>query len=545
MISPVRLGILVGCLVSLCACGGGGGGGDVPPSPPNSITFSPGSLTETYSAGESIEFSVTATIQTQLSNPVYVYIVDNTGVIVPNVAITANPDGTYTAVIATSPSLPIGRYQGNVELRVCRDSGCGSHFPGSPALLPYDLTVISGINLTPLSPWPNVGDWGMYQGNAAHTGYVPVTLNPADFSPRWTWFTPDGGNGIEPVVIAGGLVYVTSSGFFAPSSNLYALAESDMTERWRAGFGAVFRVNAPAFSGGKVYVATSGHSDTFMWSFDAATGGQLSQTAFLSQWEHYYAPTMDVGTVYTNGGNTGGVNAFNFVDGSAKWHSALNFYDQWTPAVDANYVYAYLGASCIGCNDAGLNVINKSDGTLAFRIQDSLFTWKGWSMYGSPVIASNDAVLVVNGRTKYYSADPNFPINASLTSFNIAAHTVNWSITASYWGNPAVANGVVYATNYNPYRLEARSEATGALLWSWRPTRSDDTGFYGDVIATDNMVFVSTNRRVYAISLTTHQAVWSYWKAGDMALSANGVLYITGKNSNDESDGTLAAVNLK
>lgn len=522
----------------LTACSSGGGRGDGPGNS-SSVIFSPSNLSETYGVGESIEFSVQATIIAELSGSVYVYIVDNTGVITPDVTVTANPDGTYTAVLKTSPSLSVGRHQGHLELRLCRDSGCSSQFTGSPAFLPYDLNVISGVNLTPLTPWVNVNNWETYQGNAAHTGYVPVTLDPANFTPRWSWVTPDAGNGIEPVVIADGLVYVTSAGLFSGSSNLYALSESDMTTHWKSGLGAAPRANPPAVSGGKVFVATSGHSDTFMWSFDASTGAQLSKTAFSSQWEHYYAPVIDGQAVYTNGGYYGGVNAFNFADGSAKWFLGLNQYDEWTPAVDENYVYAYVGESCSGCNNAGLNVINKSNGTLAFRINDPQFDWKGWSMYGSPVIGSNNSVIVVNGRTTYYVNDPYFRNSATLISFNIASRSVNWQVTASYWGNPAVANGVIYTTNYYPYQLEARSETTGALLWSWQPTRSDETGFYGDLIASDNLVFVSTNRRVYAISLSTHQPVWSYWRAGTTAISANGVLYIVA------SGGRLGAVNLK
>lgn len=396
-------------------------------------------------------------------------------------------------------------------------------------------------NHTPSTPsnesssWSNVEDWTTYQGNAKHTAYIPVSLDPTQFSLRWSWFTPDTGNEIGQVAIANNTVYVTSSGYNV-DSNLYALAENDKAMLWQANFGTVPRANPPATAAGNVYVTTSGHSDTFMWSFDATTGNQLSKTAFSSQWPSFYAPTVDETSVYTNGGYYGGVNAF-YLDGSGQWFQSLNQYDEWTPAVDSNYLYAYEGESCSGCYDAGLSVIEKSTGTLAFKIPDLSFDWKGWSLYGSPVIASNNSVIVVNGR--------GVSGNTSLISFDIANQDINWSETAEYWGNPALANGVIYATNNNPYQLEARDENTGSLLWSWQPQDTAETSFTGDVVATNNLVFISTNMHVYAIDMTSHTPVWSYSKPGEMAISKNGILYIATRDSSGANEGRLDAVNLK
>ena len=35
-------------------------------------------------------------------------------------------------------------------------------------------TVWPGDTLSALSAWPDVADWGTFQGNAAHTGLVPA-----------------------------------------------------------------------------------------------------------------------------------------------------------------------------------------------------------------------------------------------------------------------------------------------------------------------------------------------------------------------------------
>ena len=115
---------------------------------------------------------------------------------------------------------------------------------------------------------------------------------------------------------------------------------------------------------------------------------------------------------------------------------------------------------------------------------------------------------------------------------------IEWQIPGVYPTTPAYANGVLFVANERPLRLEARSEDDGSLLWYWTPPYSGDEGFDSEVLLTDNLVFVSTNRSVYAIDLNSRRAVWSYPQTGRLALSENGILYIQGETY-------LTAINLK
>jgi outer membrane protein assembly factor BamB len=92
--------------------------------------------------------------------------------------------------------------------------------------------------------------------------------------------------------------------------------------------------------------------------------------------------------------------------------------------------------------------------------------------------------------------------------------------------------------NERPLRLEARAEADGSLLWSWTPPFAGDRNFNSEVLLTDNLAFISTNKATYAIDLASHQTVWSYPLMGRLALSQSGILYVRGKSQ-------LAAINLK
>ena len=113
-----------------------------------------------------------------------------------------------------------------------------------------------------------------------------------------------------------------------------------------------------------------------------------------------------------------------------------------------------------------------------------------------------------------------------------ATRQIKWSALKSdsdvFVGSPAVAGDTIFVQNnaYGRVRLEARRESNGEVLWTWQPPWRDEMAFMGNVVSTNNLVFVSTRRGVYAIDRATHQQVWTYPYAGKLSISANGVLYV-------------------
>ncbi len=73
---------------------------------------------------------------------------------------------------------------------------------------------------------------------------------------------------------------------------------------------------------------------------------------------------------------------------------------------------------------------------------------------------------------------------------------------------------------------------------------ASETGFIGNLVVSNNMLFLSTNRRTHAIDLASHTSVWHYGKPGHKAISAQGVLYIATTDSTGVSDRGLTAINL-
>jgi outer membrane protein assembly factor BamB len=130
-----------------------------------------------------------------------------------------------------------------------------------------------------------------------------------------------------------------------------------------------------------------------------------------------------------------------------------------------------------------------------------------------------------------------------LSSFDTDAKSYEWSTPYAYLTVPAVAGGFIYVARNSPMSFDAIDEVTGQVLWSWVPSGHGDTSFHRNVVATRNMVFVSTDVAVYALDLATRTPVWSYPQPGMLAISADRTLYIATGAS--ESDGRLVAVKMK
>ena len=281
---------------------------------------------------------------------------DTQGLILPPVEVSANPDGAFTLLLTTNPSVAPNHFAGNVTLNLCRDANCATPLEMPTVSAPFAVDVLAadsgwpGDHPTTLSRWAGVADWSMVQGNAAHTGYVPASLNPDQFTTRWRiagnpmWnpWTPLKAN----LTTADGLFYVVSSNYL-DSGVLYARRESDGGEVWRHEFSGMSypSANPAAVSNGVVYAAVGHQNETHMFAFNAANGALVYQSPMSSQWEGYLAPTIGPnGMLYANAGTYGGMYAFN-PSGSQLFFAGQAQQSNWTPVVDSTTVYAYTGDS--------------------------------------------------------------------------------------------------------------------------------------------------------------------------------------------------------
>lgn len=504
----------------LAACGGG--------SPPVAGTFEPAAMEAALSTGDEIALGAALTLSAGNGSPAAVVLSGPAALLPMPRALTPGPDGRYALAVTVPEALPEGDHRGELIVRLCSDAACSAEQPGSPLRLPYAITV------------RRAPEWETHQGNAAHTGYVPLRLKAEHFHVAWAWTSTNATAGvtpfINPVATGRGLIAVTDDDWFSPQS-LYVLNEADGALRWQHDFAADLpALNPPALHNGVVFAATSGHEATFMHAFAAADGQLLTKSPFNAQWAHYLAPTVAGGVVYTAGGFFGGLNAFNASDGVALWFTAgLPQIDMHTPALDARS--AYVAAS------GSLHVIDRASGTISYTIVDPQ-AGLGSSHHGAPLLGSRGNVVTWSGDAFSGRASASTgPFEArALIGHDLASRSVTWRSAQHYITQPALAKGVIYAASRSPLRLAALDEATGRVLWSWTPN-DGSSDFCRNVIVTDSHVFVSTSSAVHAVDLASRTSVWSYPSPGELALSADRTLLI-GEGCR-ESTGRLIAVRLR
>jgi len=321
---------------------------------------------------------------------------------------------------------------------------------------------------------------------------------------------------------------------------LYALKETDGSTSWTYALGQTASEGPAAFLNGTVYLPSTDPSEgCAMWALDAMQGTYKFKMTTSCQWSSFFAPTPSNGSVLQTS-QAGEVYSFATADGTLQWSAPSGASDQATPAADQQYVYQY-GALGSG---GGLNVFDRTTGSLVTAITDPFWPGTGSSsVFSAPAVGANGDVISFSGggfSGQAASSSEQYESRV-IVSYDIATQAYKWRTQNSYLTHPAIANGVVYAGRNAPATLDAISEADGHIEWSWTPP-AGDTEFHRNIVVTRNLLFVSTDVNVYAIDLTTHQAVWHYPKPGTIAISAAPMLYIvTGVRV---SDGNLVAIKL-
>lgn len=410
------------------------------------------------------------------------------------------------------------------------------------------------FNLEPLSPLPGVSDWSMSGGGPSHAGYVPVTLDASKFSARWSVAVPQDNSHICVQVAAldrctyvgqvatdsvdGHVVVVTTGEFFQSdgSDNLLlsilSLNESDGSMAWGNPIIGLsddilnmptFAFGPPSVADGKVYVSnfqfdftTQANAKATLYAFDAKTG-HLAFTV--------YPPCSGICGTF---GNTQAVisdstvyegtplSAFDADTGALRWTSAVGDSD---PAVAPGALYL--------SESDGFSAVQPASGSLQYQI-------KGSSQSGfqtAPMLDGMGGAVVAHLGSPETNGALLTPARGYLDHYSLATRVRDWTVRGDFSVvmRPAVAQGVVYACDGAV--VKAYSVSDGTLLWSWTGDSSlqDDGGGNSNcsLIATRNLLFVSSYQTTTALDLGSHTAVWSWPEGGQLSLSPSGLLYIT------------------
>jgi outer membrane protein assembly factor BamB len=344
--------------------------------------------------------------------------------------------------------------------------------------------------------------WNSYQGNADHSGFSAMTIDPENLSLRWSVTLPLlSTNELHPVVAANGKVYVTNNSYH-DTQFVFGINALNGGVNWQKSYGNVHSINAPTLNDNKLYFQTIEDSNSYLHALNAVNGDSVFSTSYGNQWSRYKAPTAFEGDIYTAGGTYGGSYKFDGQTGDELWFQDLQQCDGWTPAVDSDHLYYFSN---------GFVIADKSSGAAIEKNEEFDISCQ------TPVLAGSNTALVIYDNNLY--------------AFDTQTADKIWSVETDDYANrfvetPSAALGKVYANKSG--ELIVLDQFSGEELWSWRPQNGNN--LQGSIVLTLNIAFVQDNINTYAIDLDTHEQVWSYPVSGKISLSKEGALYIAGNN---------------
>ncbi len=471
------------------------------------------------------------------SGTVYLQVSDSANTFTLPAIQAAPANGAFSYALPVSATLATGERTGTITVKACKEATCSNTHTGTSGSVSYRLTV----NAVP--------DWETVQGNAAHNGYVPITLDASKFAKAWEWRPPHlpavrtvwlgmpatGSDGVY-------LNAIPYSDGYEASDELVALEENTGTTRWVKSVGTnadPAYSTSPAYSGGRIYYAkglyTFNTNNTYagLIALQASDGSMAFSSGGIQLANVAAAPTPFGGNIYTSGVlkyPTLAHASINGASGALQWSIPIAQSVQgkpWaTPSVDSQNLYFH-SACC-------LEILDRQTGTVVASIAnpsaDATYTTR--TLFSPTLLGTRGNVLGL--------ALTRTPGKRSLSSFSIARKSLEWTSALDYGAYPAVANGVIYATRVenNRVSLHALDETTGQPLWTWTPPDAEGQYTHAyNVVATKNLVFFSAADsatqagRLWAIDINSRQSAWSYAAYGLFAISAKRHLILTALGS--------------
>lgn len=497
---------------------------NVKPAAPISLVFNTSSFNLNAGQGEPLSFSLSAGVNGTLVGQHNIVVFEKNGILSQSVtpmgpnAVSGSPN-QIQAQLQTNANLPPGNYNTTLEVRACIDDPaiCSRPVNGSPWKLPLTLLVEAPLNLKAMPVLPGIGAWSTTQGNAAHTGAINASFNPSQFNRRFSLSLPTDQSTRGDLALDGNAAYFVTYGTY--KWVLHAVGEDSGVESWKAIVGdSGSRLSSPAAENGKVYLTSSDSLPNFgsynfsLWSLEQGTGAVTSKQTATVPRRVATRPTIYNGSIYS--GIADGMARWNASATQSQWTAASpisQLASDWTPAVDAQYAYAYI--------DGHFYVVDAASGAVALKIEN-----EGYSTSET----TSDAVMLGNGIV-YARYD------TRLAALDLARRTVTFHLDFSeIAGPPALGQNALYLLDNVYGQLGAYDPVSGAKLWSIKLGRID----YRTVIVSNNLAFVSGDTDTIAIDLNSHQVVWRYSMGGSLAISNRGVLYILSAQK-------LTAINLQ
>lgn len=541
-------------LVLLNGCGGGGGGvvGSLLDDSENGISFASGDVACNADPAQTCQASLQAFPNTKVAQASFNWREESVSAagtaVVRDVNRIKQPDGSWLLHIDFKNALAPGVYRGKITLSFFDLAPLGTRIlPGS---FNYTLTVTAANgNLKPLVRVAT--DWEGFNGNAAHTGFVPLTLDVANFSHRFSRASNDNTRFDQIALADGKYLLISREVSSLPNAPvnpvLQSYSETDNTLQWRVAGSATATFFNLAASGKQVLVTSGEANGRLLTSFDSGNGSErfnhLDNYARLTSSRNDFAPVVAGNQICANNGTDGELQCLNAGNGNLQWRASLRslvdpVFQNTAPAISNNLVLTNLNGK--------FSAFDRITGSLQFALavpgpsSGSVQTFH--ELNQAVVVPESGSALLLDRRNLDGS-----PRDNTLTMVDMASQKIRWQAQGQFTAHPVASPAVVYAGNHQTRAIEARDLVSGKLLWSWPLPLQNDDAFGDNLILTNNLLLVAARNNTYAIDLASHQAVWSYHLSGKLALSAQGVLYILGADPANAiaARDWVVAINLK
>jgi outer membrane protein assembly factor BamB len=369
----------------------------------------------------------------------------------------------------------------------------------------FKLTQAAVVDVAgALRPLAGAPGWWNFQGNAARTGFVPASLDASKFTRRFT------GSEKNPTsaVAEGGRVCIGANPtpLSADSGRIQCMDEATGKVLWSAPYGGN-ELHPPAIAGGRLVVSSSGTRGRLS-ALNMADGATLWNSAGLVS---DFNPPTTVGDAVFAGCGAGMLCRFDAATGQSAWITAGS----------SVYYGTIAGAKLLGGDAHSLARIDAAGGASLGTV----------ALGGAPFGQSWGA-LVVDANLAAYGATSN-----RLVKIHPELGAVLWKTDDEFLSPPVVAGDLLYVATKGG--LQGRSRADGSLKWTWRAPKAWSEIPRGGVslVLVGKYAFVGDPTGTRAVDVESGQAVWFDSARGPMAVSANGILYISDPNG-------LVAINL-
>ena len=206
----------------------------------------------------------------------------------------------------------------------------------------------------------------------------------------------------------------------------------------------------------------------------------------------------------------------------------------YSVAADDSGVYHHTGYKMVR--------INPGTGVIDVDIEDPEGEWAGYAKHDAPVLLGNNLVGAYTGTASSgrASANQEHRTPRTYTVFDMTSKTILWRSARKYLVQPAFDGTYLYLAGNSPATLDALNPSTGQVEWSWTlPEEWSDDEFHRNIVVTDNVLFVSTDRQTIGIDLQSREVVFTHSKPGLVSISDDRMLFIA--TGQPVGDGGLVA----